>query len=180
MLKVKIENVVSAARIDGGLDLSLAAERLRSAGHEARRSGEKFPGLTVRLRGSKATFLLFGTGKVICTGAASEGESLGAVHALISTLRALGVPCPQNVKAWVANIIASADIGFRVDLVRAAESLRRVIYEPQEFPGVIYRMSDPKAVMLIFSTGRIVCTGTRSEEDVYRAIVNLAGRLSKL
>jgi transcription initiation factor TFIID TATA-box-binding protein len=132
------------------------------------------------LRGLRATFLLFCTGRIICTGAASKSESLGAVQAFIGALQSLGVPCSPNVKVGVANIVASADIGFKVDLGRAAESLRRAIYEPQEFPGVIYRMADPKAVMLIFSTGRVVCTGTRSEGDMYRAIVSLADRLSHL
>jgi len=179
-LSVKIENVVSAARIDGGLDLSLAAERLRSAGHEARRSGRRFPGLTVRLRGLKTTFLLFSTGKVICTGAASEGEALSAVDALVATLRGLGIPCPASVKAEIANIVASANVGFKVDLEGAVKGLRRAIYEPQEFPGVIYRMGDPKIAMLIFSTGRIVCTGAKREEDMYRALEAIAEQLRRL
>jgi len=180
MLSVKIENVVSTARIDGGLDLKLAAERLRSAGHEARRSGRKFPGLTVRLKGLRTTFLLFGTGKVICTGAASESEALAAIQKLVDSLRSLGVPCSASVEVGIANIVASADIGFRVDLEEAAKELRRAIYEPQEFPGVIYRMGDPKVAMLIFSTGRVVCTGAKREEDMYRAIVNIAERLKRL
>jgi len=180
MLNVKIENVVSAARINGGLDLALAAERLRSAGHEARRSGRRFPGLTVRLKGIRTTFLLFSTGKVICTGAASEEEALSAIKSLAAALRSLGVPCPADVKAEIANIVASANIGFRVDLERAAEGLRRAVYEPQEFPGVIYRMGDPRAAVLIFSTGRIVCTGVKREEDVYTAVVNIAETLKRL
>jgi len=180
MLRVKIENVVSAARMDGGLDLNLAAERLRSAGHEARRSGVRFPGLTVRLRGLRTTFLLFSTGRVICTGAASEEETLAAVQKLAAALRSLGVPCPANVKAEVANIVASANIGFKVDLEKAARGLRRAVYEPQEFPGVIYRMRDPRAAVLIFSTGRIVCTGARREEEMYRAIASIAEQLRRL
>ena len=68
------------------------------------------------------------------------------------------------------NMVASADIGDKVDLEAAADILDNIMYEPEQFPGAIYRMDDPKVVLLLFASGNIVITGARNEGDVHRAV----------
>ena len=71
------------------------------------------------------------------------------------------------------NIVASADLLGRIELEDCAYALERTMYEPEQFPGLIYRMDDPKVVILIFSSGKVVCTGATKEEDVYTAVAKL-------
>ncbi|MCC6004975.1 MAG: hypothetical protein LM590_11620 [Thermofilum sp.] len=73
----------------------------------------------------------------------------------------------------VQNIVASANLRGTVDLERAAFLLENSMYEPEQFPGLIYRMQDPKVVLLIFSSGKVVCTGAKKEEEVKRAVDNI-------
>ena len=77
------------------------------------------------------------------------------------------------------NIVASADLLGRIELEDCAYSLDRNMYEPEQFPGLIYRMDDPKVVILIFSSGKLVCTGATKEEDVYKAVAKLHKELEE-
>jgi len=54
------------------------------------------------------------------------------------------------------------------------------MYEPEVFPGLIYRMQNPKTVFLIFSTGKIVCTGTKNKADVREAVIKLNKEVREL
>jgi hypothetical protein len=80
----------------------------------------------------------------------------------------------------VQNIVASASLGAELNLELAAYSLENVMYEPEQFPGLIYRMKDPKVVILLFGSGKLVCTGAKKEEDVYRAVNNVMKTLLDL
>ncbi|PVX23729.1 MAG: TATA box-binding protein, partial [Candidatus Bathyarchaeum sp.] len=79
----------------------------------------------------------------------------------------------------IVNIVASASLGGMIDLEKAAYSLGRTMYEPEQFPGLIYRMDEPKVVILLFSSGKLVCTGARKEEDAHKAVDNLRQKLEK-
>ncbi|MCZ6583621.1 MAG: TATA box-binding protein, partial [Thaumarchaeota archaeon] len=79
----------------------------------------------------------------------------------------------------IQNIVASINLGGRVHLEEAARSLSRSMYEPEQFPGLIHRMLDPKTVILIFSSGKLVCTGAKTEKDVYRSVNNLHSLLEE-
>jgi transcription initiation factor TFIID TATA-box-binding protein len=76
-------------------------------------------------------------------------------------------------------MVASANLQKKVDLETAADLLENVMYEPEQFPGLIYRMSDPKTVLLLFSSGKIVCTGGKSEKMVYDSVNKLYEVLSE-
>ena len=73
----------------------------------------------------------------------------------------------------VENIVASAALGIRIPLEMLVEHLEGTEYEPEQFPGLVYRVKDPKAATLIFSSGKIVCTGARSVEDVSTVVKKL-------
>jgi len=64
-------------------------------------------------------------------------------------------------------------------LIQAARTLPRSMYEPEQFPGLIHRMLDPKTVILVFSSGKLVCAGARNEKDVHRSVHNLHSLLEE-
>jgi transcription initiation factor TFIID TATA-box-binding protein len=174
---VKIENVVSTGTLKHRIDLNDVVRAFPSAEYRP----ERFPGIVFRLKKPKTATLIFSSGKFVCTGAKSEKETGKALRKVVRTLKKGGIVITGKVEVEVVNIVASANLGGSVDLIRLYESERdmrgRILYEPEQFPGLIYRMNDPHAVFLLFSTGKIVCTGTRKEEDVYKAVNKLYQRL---
>jgi len=148
---------------------------------------EQFPGLVFRLKRPKTATLIFNSGKMVCTGAKSEKESKRAVMKVVRELKKSGIIIIgkpelkiQNIVASAnlaglidLNIVASANLAGLIDLERSAYSLGRTMYEPEQFPGLIYRMDVPKVVILLFASGKLVCTGAKKEEDVYEAVTKL-------
>jgi transcription initiation factor TFIID TATA-box-binding protein len=117
---------------------------------------------------------------MVCTGAKSEAEASRAVHRIIEHLREANIQITGEPIITVQNIVASASLGAELNLELAAYSLENVMYEPEQFPGLIYRMKDPKVVILLFGSGKLVCTGAKKEEDVYRAVNNVMKTLLDL
>jgi transcription initiation factor TFIID TATA-box-binding protein len=110
---------------------------------------------------------------MVCTGAKSEKESKRAVMKVIRELKKSGIIIIGKPELKIQNIVASANLAGLIDLERSAYSLGRTMYEPEQFPGLIYRMDDPKVVILLFASGKLVCTGAKKEEDVYEAVTKL-------
>jgi transcription initiation factor TFIID TATA-box-binding protein len=134
---------------------------------------EQFPGLVFRLKRPKTATLIFNSGKMVCTGAKSEKESKRAVMKVIRELKKSGIIIIGKPELKIQNIVASANLAGLIDLERSAYSLGRTMYEPEQFPGLIYRMDSPKVVILLFASGKLVCTGAKKEEDVYEAVTKL-------
>jgi transcription initiation factor TFIID TATA-box-binding protein len=106
---------------------------------------------------------------MVCTGARSEKEAFSVVRRVVRELRKEGFVIQREPEIFIANIVASADVGGTVDLEEAADVLDNVMYEPEQFPGAVYRMEDPKVVLLIFTSGKLVITGAKREEQVHEA-----------
>ena len=172
----RIENVVASVTLDQELNLEKIAERVPNAEY----SPEQFPGLVLRLKKPKTAALIFSSGKMVCTGAKSESEVNKAVNTIIKVLKKHGIEIKSKPKVEIQNIVASANLKAGVDLERAARLLEGAMYEPEQFPGLIYRMSEPRVVLLIFSSGKIVCTGARKEEEVSEAVNKIYGLLREL
>ncbi len=176
---VKIVNVVASVTLQHKLDLEAIVKAFPSV--EYRR--EQFPGAVFRLRKPKTVTLLFGTGKMVCVGAKSEKEAKKAVKKVINELKRGGILMTGKPDIAIENIVATADLGRTIDLVEFCESEKRsggrVIYEPEQFPAIIYRMNEPKAVILIFASGKLVCTGTKKEQEVYIAVNKLLRKLQE-
>ena len=85
-----------------------------------------------------------------------------------------------RVKTEIVNIVASASLGKNVELNQIVFNLDNCEYEPEQFPGVVHRLDNPDVVFLIFSSGKVICTGARSEEDVGRGINKLKRKLRKI
>ena len=86
-------------------------------------------------------------------------------------------------KFKIENIVASANLGVELDLYAIAQDVRDVEYEPEQFPGAILKLKDPRASLLLFKNGKIICTGCKSEEEVAfsinRAVKLLAAHAKK-
>ena len=167
---VSIENVVATATLDQRMDLLSIMKACPNAEYRPK----KFPGLVFKLKRPKTSTLIFRTGKMVCTGAKSEREARSAVRKVVRLLKENGIIIINRPKIDVVNLVASGNLGERIDLEKTFRRMENVIYEPEQFPGLIYRMEDPKTVILLFASGKVVCTGAKREKDVYRAIETIS------
>jgi len=172
---ISIENVVASATIDQRLDLKDITKKFPYVEWNP----DQFPGAVFRLRSPKTATLLFSTGKMVCTGAKSEELARKAVKKVVQLLRKGKIKIKKEATVTIQNIVASINLGGRVHLEEAARSLPRSMYEPEQFPGLIHRMVDPKTVILIFASGKLVCTGGKTEKDVYRSVNQLHNLLEE-
>ncbi len=174
--KFKIENVVATVEVTSKIDLNLLARKHKDAEYNP----EQFPGLKLRIKKPKATILVFSTGKMVITGLRRAAEAEAAVEKVINVIRRVGITVTGKPKITIQNIVASGDLHSRIDLDLAQMTLEHCVFEPEVFPGLIYRMKTPKAVFLLFSSGRIVCAGTNKESITKKAIYLLADHLREL
>ena len=168
-LDISIENVVATASLDQKLDLLAIMKVFRNVEYRPK----KFPGLVFRLKRPKTATLIFSTGKMVCTGAKSDKLAHSAIRKVVKELKNNGVIILGRPEIKVQNIVATANLHTNIDLEAAADILDNVLYEPEQFPALIYRMADPKVVILVFSSGKLVCTGAKSAEMVGEAIMKL-------
>ena len=173
--QINIENVVASATLNQRVDLNAVVKGYPGVEYRP----EQFPGLVFRLKRPKTATLIFNSGKMVCTGAKSEKEARRAVMKVIKELKKSGIIIIGKPELKIQNIVASAGLGGMIDLEKSAYSLGRTMYEPEQFPGLIYRMDVPKVVILLFASGKLVCTGAKREEDVYEAVNKLHGNLEK-
>ncbi|RLI42760.1 TATA box-binding protein [Candidatus Bathyarchaeota archaeon] len=173
--QIRIENVVASASLNQRIDLKAVVKSYPGVEYRP----EQFPGLVFRLKKPKTATLIFNSGKMVCTGAKSEREARGAVMKVIDELKRSGIVIVGKPDLKIQNIVASANLSGIIDLEQAAFTLGKTMYEPEQFPGLIYRMDNPKVVILLFASGKLVCTGAKREEDVYIAVEKLHKRLEE-
>ena len=176
-LDYKIENVVATVvvEITEKIDLNQIARRHADVEYNP----ERFPGLVMRIEKPRATILIFSTGKMVVTGLRQASEAERVVDKVVKNIRKAGIKV-ANPEITIQNIVASGDLHTNIDLNMAAIVMEYAMYEPEVFPGLIYRMQDPKTVFLIFSTGRIVCTGAKRKEIVRDAVLKLNQQVREL
>ena len=172
---INIVNVVVSVTLNQKVDLNAVVKSYPEVEYRP----EQFPGLVFRLKRPKTATLIFNSGKMVCTGAKSEKESRRAVMTVVKELKKGGIIIISKPELKTQNIVASASLGGRVDLEQAVSTLGKAMYEPEQFPGLIYRMDEPKVVILIFASGKLVCTGAKKEQDVYDAVQKLHARLEE-
>ena len=159
---------MASASLGTELDLPGIAISLEGAEYEP----ERFPGLIYRLKDPKTATLLFRSGKVVCTGAKSVEQVKVAIDKVIKQLEKVGIHIKTEPKIEIQNIVASSDLGQSINLnaIAITLGLERVEYEPEQFPGLVYRLDVPKVVLLLFGSGKLVCTGARKPQDVEDAV----------
>jgi transcription initiation factor TFIID TATA-box-binding protein len=174
--RIKIENVVASS----SLGVNIKLEKLVSSLDNIEYEPEQFPGLVLRLKKPKAAALIFSSGKIVCTGAKSPKEAKSVVAKIVAKMNKIGIKVPKNYKVRMENIVASAKLDRELNLNNIAFNLENTEYEPEQFPGLVFRMDDPRVTFLLFGSGKIICTGGRTIEDVKRAIVKLDKKLRSL
>jgi len=172
---IKIQNVVASATLNQKVDLNAVVKSFPGVEYRP----EQFPGLVFRIKRPKTATLIFNSGKMVCTGAKSEKEARRAVMTVVKELKKGGIIIISKPEFKVQNIVASVSLGGKVDLEQAVSKLVKTMYEPEQFPGLIYRMDEPKVVILIFASGNLVCTGAKKEQDVHDAVHKLHGNLEE-
>ena len=173
---IDIQNVVASATFDQKLPLDRIAIYLENTEYEP----EQFPGLVYRLEDPKAAALLFGSGKIVCTGTKSPEQAKEATHKIIEELKEADVEIGNKPEITVQNIVASSELDATLNLNRIAFELVGTEYEPEQFPGLVYRIEDPEVVFLLFSSGNLVCTGGRTYDDVRNGIAKLKENLKEI
>jgi transcription initiation factor TFIID TATA-box-binding protein len=172
---IEIVNVVASVDIHQPLDLPSIVKKVKNAEY----SPKRFPGIVYRTFNPKSAILLFRTGKMVCTGTKSREQAHEAVRKAIRELNAQGVEIFTEPEITIQNVVASIDFHKRIDILEMFDTVDNTMYEPEMFPGLIYRMKKPKAVLLLFSSGRVVCAGSRSKAMVYDAVEKMYNLVTK-
>jgi transcription initiation factor TFIID TATA-box-binding protein len=161
---IDIVNVVASTKLAEAFDLLKIEAELEGASYDKK----KFPGLVYRVKAPKAAFLIFTSGKIVCTGSKSIEDVRTVINAMAKTLKSIGFEdINLEPEIHVQNIVASADLKTDLNLnaVALGLGLENIEYEPEQFPGLVYRIKRPKVVVLIFSSGKLVITGGKSPEE---------------
>lgn len=160
-----LQNIVATVNLDCRLDLKTIALHARNAEYNPKR----FAAVIMRIREPKTTALIFASGKMVVTGAKSEDDSKLASRKYARIIQKLGFNA-KFTDFKIQNIVGSCDIKFPIRLEGLASRHHNFSsYEPELFPGLIYRMIKPKIVLLIFVSGKIVLTGAKVREEIYQA-----------
>ncbi len=176
--QIKVENVVAFTSLGKKIPLIKIANKLEDAEY----SPESFPGVVYRIKEPRAATLIFSSGKIVCTGAKSIEKVKVAMQRVVEDIRGVGVPMPRKFDIKVENIVASTRIitKKKLNLEEISFSLENVEYEPEQFPGLVYRISEPRVAFLVFGSGKIICTGARTLDDIHNALGKLKYRFEKI
>jgi transcription initiation factor TFIID TATA-box-binding protein len=166
--EIKVENVVAFASLGKNILLTTLIKKLDDVEYDP----ERFPGLVYRIKDPRTAALIFSSGKIVCTGARSVDLAREAMHKVVDRIRETGVDLPRKFEIRIENIVASTQIFAKnkLNLEYLAFELENSEYEPESFPGLVYRLRDPKAAFLLFGSGKIICTGARRVEDIHTAL----------
>jgi transcription initiation factor TFIID TATA-box-binding protein len=175
-VKIQVVNIVLSVTYEG---VEFNLERLTKSLEEARYDPEVFPGIAYKSVDPSASFLIFASGKMNCVGARSMNDAKLAIQKLTRKLKKTGIKIKSEPKVKVQNIVASFDFGREFDLERIARSFENTEYEPEVFPGLVFRLEEPKTVVLLFVSGKGVCAGAKSMADIKKSAVAVTRLLKR-
>nr|CAB3266858.1 TATA-box-binding protein [Phallusia mammillata] len=165
----QLQNIVSTVNLDTKLDLKRIALHARNAEYNPKR----FAAVIMRIREPRTTALIFSSGKMVCTGAKSENESRLAARKYARVVQKLGFPA-KFLDFKIQNMVGSVDVKFPIRLEGLVLTHSQFSsYEPELFPGLIYRMVKPRIVLLIFVSGKVVLTGAKVRHEIDEAFNNI-------
>ena len=179
-VEIKVQNVVASAKLGHSIDLGAVVK----AYPEVQYMPEIFPGIVFRLKRPQTATLIFRTGGIVCTGAKSAKDARKAVLKVVRKLKRGGIILRSGKPEIVIhNVVATGRMekaGIDLEkLYASVSSGARIVYETEQFPGLIYYMEDPRVTFLVFRSGNLVCTGAKREEDVYAATEKLVATLKE-
>jgi len=174
---IKVVNIVVSTALKHDIPLEKMAATLPNTEYNP----DQFPGLVIRIKDPKTSALIFSSGKVVCTGARTMENVRLSIKKIIKSLEKIKVKITIEPEIKIQNIVASGSVGMDLNLNTLAMSLENTEYEPEQFPGLVYKLGgDDRATFLLFSNGKIVCTGTKSEKEVHAALDKLIVNLNKV
>jgi transcription initiation factor TFIID TATA-box-binding protein len=159
---LKVQNIVATTSL--GKEVSLT--KLARTQPNTEYNPDTFPGLVLRIKKPKSAVLVFSSGNLVCTGTKSVAQVKEVVQQVIKTLRKINVRVTDKPKINVQNIVASGSIDLDLNLNLLSLELENTEYEPEQFPGLVYKLDEPTATFLLFSNGKLVCTGTKNKQQL--------------
>jgi len=175
---LKIENIVASGVIADSIDLLEVSKKVKNCELNTKR----FPGAVYRIEKPKIASLIFSSGKVVLTGIRDKQALTDGLNIIMKSLKSAGVKTHKEPKVVITNIVCSYDIGKYINLnkVVITLNLENIEYEPEQFPGLVYRIKDPKIVALLFSSGKIILTGGKNIEDIKKGLDFLEQKLESI
>ena len=175
---LKIENIVASGVIAESIDLVVLSEKIENCELNKKR----FPGAVYRIQDPKIAALIFSSGKVVLTGIRNDKALADGLAIIIKSLKKAGIKPLKEPKIAVTNMVCSYNLGTHINLNKIVVTLNveNIEYEPEQFPGLVYRIKDPKIVVLIFSSGKIILTGGKNLDDVKRGLAVLEQKLETI
>ncbi|MEM4268088.1 MAG: TATA-box-binding protein [Candidatus Woesearchaeota archaeon] len=173
---IQVVNIVVSTSLEHDIPLEKMAATLSNTEYNP----EQFPGLVIRIKEPKTSALIFSSGNIVCTGARSMDKVEESIKKIIKSLEKINIKITVKPVIKIQNIVASGNVGMDLNLNTLAMKLENTEYEPEQFPGLVYKLPQAKATFLLFSNGKIVCTGTKSEEEVHTAVDKLVENLKKV
>ncbi len=173
---IKVENVVAFAVLNVKIQLNSLVAKLEDTEYDP----ERFPGVVYRIKEPRTAILIFSSGKLVCTGARSIKEAKLAVEKVAGIIRKLGFKVPKKYECHIENIVASTKIKADLNLEDIVLTLENTEYEPEQFPGLVYRIKEPRVAFLLFRSGKIICTGARNVADIQTALEKFRKNLQSI
>ena len=175
---LKIENIVASGVIADSIDLVELSNKVKNCELNKKR----FPGAVYRIDEPRITSLIFSTGKIVLTGLCSNKALTDGLAIIIKSLNEAGFETLKVPKVAITNMVCSYDLGKYINLNKVVVTLdlENIEYEPEQFPGLVYRIKDPKIVVLIFSSGKLILTGGKNLEAVKKGLDVLEQKLESI
>src|SRR3989338_3491948 len=166
---LKVQNIVATTSLGKPVSLTKLARSQSNTEYNP----EQFPGLVLRIKKPKSAVLVFSSGNLVCTGTKSVAQVKEVIEQVIKQIGKIGVKITDKPKITVQNIVASGSVDLTLNLNVLALQLENTEYEPEQFPGLVYKLDDPPATFLLFSNGKLVCTGTKNKDQLEEAMKQL-------
>ena len=173
---LKIQNIVATASLGKDVPLTKLAKTLPNTEYNP----EQFPGLVLRVKKPKSAVLVFSSGNLVCTGTKSVAQVKEVIKEVIKQLKKINVRITAVPKITVQNIVASGSINMKLNLNYIALELENTEYEPEQFPGLVYKLIEPNATFLLFSNGKLVCTGTKNRAQLEDSMRQLQKKMKEI
>ena len=166
---LKIQNIVPTT----SLNVQVSLTKLARSQNNTEYNPETFPGLVLRVKKPKSAVLVFSSGNLVCTGTKSIGQVKQVIQSVIKQLKKINVKVKDKPRINVQNIVASGSIDLMLNLNMLALELKNTEYEPEQFPGLVYKLDEPTATFLLFTNGKLVCTGTKNRAQLEESMKQL-------
>lgn len=175
---LKIVNIVASGSIADNIDLEMISNNLDGCELNTKR----FPGAVYRMQDPKFAVLIFSSGKVVFTGFQTVEDIPVGIHKFLAVLKMAGVPCTDEPQIGITNLVCSYSLGIPCNLNKVVITFNyeNIEYEPEQFPGLVYRIADPKIVILVFSSGNIILTGAKDMNEIKKGLCVFKEKMSSV